>query len=1293
MAVTTSQVQQLYIAYFNRPADFFGLTFQTAQANQFGLQFVADQFSKSPEYLATYAGKGIGEVVDTIYLNLFGRHAEPAGLKFWGDLLSDPKSGYTVGNAAITIANGAINDDKISVANKLTAANAFYASLDTNPEIVGYSGDAANQVLKTWLSTITTQASLDAAITPAALLAVSTAATEAHDGLISIKANLTTGVDLFVGSAASDTINAFISQNPPFGQPVTGTLNSLDSIDGGAGIDTLNINDVDGNGLPAGVTIKNIENIVIRDAGDANFDFSSIAGVTSVKVTQAQGVDLSVASDTAVNVSGATADVSVDGGTTQSVTTAAPGHNTFLSGASGAVVLNSDLGDGYIQINGGTSVAVVATDVANAGIAIGTDSAHRPSGAVTVNVTGAAAAAGEGFNLGSINVTGGTSVSVKETATSDASAAAKDTAGSTITQAQVYVAGTDKTTSVSVAQSAEVAVDHAVTIVDPIKEVQVVTFGALLKGESVSVHGLTFTAGMDLTAAQVASAFANLSTTSTQGSSPAGNGIYSGTSSGNFATGAVVANGAAQTVTYTASSSKGDVATLTVGGTHTAATTVAAVTNGQTADGYAGTLGVAAGWVGINGNITGTDVLKTVSIDSWGPANEGANSFVASDALTSLTLANSKNALDVSNTVATSLNLSLNHVGDFDNLAGAAINLGSTYTTLNIATTGADSRAALTANGVDTLVVSGTNAANLTGSSLTGLKTVTVTGSAGLNVDASLATNLASVDSSATTGSVTAKINAATATYVGGAGTDSVTLSTTTTTKAISLGAGNDTLSLFSGTTTLTAVMDGGLGTDTLKMAAADAAIASATTAFATKFTGFEKLSLGASVSGVTNTVDLSNMNNLSYVISAGSSNGVTAPVVPTAAVTQGVAATSPEATTYTFSAGLNAGESFTVDGKTVTASVAKTATEVATFFRDTTVVTTGLTASGSFATPTGWAGATVGGATNTLSFTNTANGDVADFTTAATATGAAIPGTGALVLTKMANAGTLELTGAGSNATVTMLDATGTADSFNIVTKVSTASLNFGNVNAAGVESIALTVTDTSPTDAFGNASIQTATLNLTDAALKSLVITGNSALTLSLDTTVVALGTIDGSAMTGKLTAATNGTVSTVLTGGAAGDVLTANGNADTLNGGAGADTLIVGVNGDLTKMIGGAGSDVFNVANATSNVNSYATITDAAAGDKIVFAASGTSFIASRVTLGDTAVFQDLANAAIATTDVGQISWFQFAGNTYVIENVTDSATAFQNGTDIIVKITGAVDLSTASFSASAHSLLFV
>jgi len=53
-------------------------------------------------------------------------------------------------------------------------------------------------------------------------------------------------------------------------------------------------------------------------------------------------------------------------------------------------------------------------------------------------------------------------------------------------------------------------------------------------------------------------------------------------------------------------------------------------------------------------------------------------------------------------------------------------------------------------------------------------------------------------------------------------------------------------------------------------------------------------------------------------------------------------------------------------------------------------------------------------------------------------------------------------------------------------------------------------------------------------------------------------------------------------------------------------------------------------------------------------------------------------------------GELAWFQFDGNTYIVEDVADSNTAFQNGTDMIVKITGTVDLSTASYNATHNTL---
>ncbi|MHB8762684.1 MAG: beta strand repeat-containing protein [Coriobacteriia bacterium] len=295
-----------------------------------------------------------------------------------------------------------------------------------------------------------------------------------------------------------------------------------------------------------------------------------------------------------------------------------------------------------------------------------------------------------------------------------------------------------------------------------------------------------------------------------------------------------------------------------------------------------------------------------------------------------------------------------------------------------------------------------------------------------------------------------------------------------------------------------------------------------------------------------------------------------------------------------------------------------------------------------------------------------------------ATTDGAGAATNGSLTLDKFVNNGTLELTAAGAGVTVTMADATGTADVLNIVTKVNASDLAFGTISAAGVETVNITATDTTPVNTTtGAATISKATMTLSDAAAKSVVITGNS--DLALTAAGASLTSVNASAFTGKLTfsSAVN---SATITGGTGADTLTATGSSQTLIGGEGNDTLVAGT---LATLTGGAGVDTFDMTAQLSNVNSYATITDIASGD--VIETASTVFKASAVTLASTAVFQDYANEAIKTSANTDITWFQFGGNTYVVQN--DSAsTSFVNGTDDIIKITGLVDLSTASFNAT-------
>jgi hypothetical protein len=170
MATTYNDaIQKLYVAYFNRPADPAGLTFwsNAVTAANGDTTAVAAAFSTSAEYTATFNGMTNAQVVAAVYQNLFGRPADAAGAAFWTNALNN--NTITVGNVVTSIAAGAQGTDGTIVTNKVAAATSFTAAVDTQAEIAGYAGVAANAAAKTWLSGITDANSLSAALTPSAL--------------------------------------------------------------------------------------------------------------------------------------------------------------------------------------------------------------------------------------------------------------------------------------------------------------------------------------------------------------------------------------------------------------------------------------------------------------------------------------------------------------------------------------------------------------------------------------------------------------------------------------------------------------------------------------------------------------------------------------------------------------------------------------------------------------------------------------------------------------------------------------------------------------------------------------------------------------------------------------------------------------------------------------------------------------------------------------------------------------------------------------------------------------------
>ena len=155
---TKAFLEKAYLAYFGRPVDPTGLTdFAASTEAQ-----VADAFAASAESKALYGSTFNYAQINAIYLALFNREAEKAGLEYWYAKVADKT--YTAAGAAIAILNGAQNADKTAIENKLAASAAFSAALDTASEMIGYSGDAAAAAARSFLSSVTTTAATAAAV-------------------------------------------------------------------------------------------------------------------------------------------------------------------------------------------------------------------------------------------------------------------------------------------------------------------------------------------------------------------------------------------------------------------------------------------------------------------------------------------------------------------------------------------------------------------------------------------------------------------------------------------------------------------------------------------------------------------------------------------------------------------------------------------------------------------------------------------------------------------------------------------------------------------------------------------------------------------------------------------------------------------------------------------------------------------------------------------------------------------------------------------------------------------------
>ena len=157
--ISTDNLYKAYLAYFGRPPDPTGLS-AFSSATELS---VISAFSASRESRDLLSGTSISTQVNSIYRNLFGRDAEPAGLAYW---VNEVNSGrVTLARASFTIQGAALNEDALTVAAKMDVMQAFVSHLSSSASLSqSYSGNAAAAIARDFLASVrgTTASELEA---------------------------------------------------------------------------------------------------------------------------------------------------------------------------------------------------------------------------------------------------------------------------------------------------------------------------------------------------------------------------------------------------------------------------------------------------------------------------------------------------------------------------------------------------------------------------------------------------------------------------------------------------------------------------------------------------------------------------------------------------------------------------------------------------------------------------------------------------------------------------------------------------------------------------------------------------------------------------------------------------------------------------------------------------------------------------------------------------------------------------------------------------------------------------
>jgi hypothetical protein len=430
-----TQVQNLYVAYFGRPADKLGLEYYAnlLDASKGNQTAMLHDFAASAESAALYNQTTTSGKIAAMYQTLFGHAADIDGLAYWVNQVQTGK--VIMSEVAATLAFSAQTADAAIVAAKLTAAAAFTAKITTVDQLLAYENNAS--VGRTWLATVTSTATA----TTAAATIDSTLAGAVTGGSVAPGSTftLTTGTDNITGTSNNDTvIGAQTTYSDAAAPALTGTFTVLDNIALGAGTsDTLNLA-IDGGGAVAyttgaiaaanvtGVEVLNIRALQAEAADIVTLAAGTISGLTAVNADRATSV-VTVTGLSSTATAGMIGNGSVVNGA----------FNAGWAGSATTATLNVSGGTtgGNVALTGSGVTSTVINSTGTAANTIGTLGAPATSTSLKINAdvgltTGAITAAG----ATSITVTGAAATGTTTTVAGEATSAVRiGTAPATVT--------------------------------------------------------------------------------------------------------------------------------------------------------------------------------------------------------------------------------------------------------------------------------------------------------------------------------------------------------------------------------------------------------------------------------------------------------------------------------------------------------------------------------------------------------------------------------------------------------------------------------------------------------------------------------------------------------------------------------------------------------------------------------------------------------------------------------------------------------------------------------------------